>query len=468
MTLRIRVSSGKLSASLDLSSLADGPVEYGAIEKALAEKKVSIGPEQESQIRHWIDAYRTSGPPGDQPPLLTGTPPAHGQDGRFEWSAQCDPKNNQQFLDQQDQSGRASFYGRSSLVLVKKGDILGTLHPPTQGVAGKDVYGAAIEPRPGKDCPLKPGKGAAFLPDGKTLAAEIDGELKYNGRMLWVEPVLSIASDVDFSTGNVDYPGDVFIRGDVKDLFEVHSGADIVVAGTIEAAQVECSGSLCVMRGISGKEKGFIVVDKDLSAKYLSNVRVWVRGDTRIQSEIVNTELHCGGQVILERGALNGGEVTAAGSITAPSLGSLAGVRTIVKAGVDPYLLSQFQQKQQTRTELTALVNRLLPQAKVLLRQGNGRVSNELSRITQEIQEAKNELEAIEREHEELEQKLKQVSDRSIVIRKRIYPGCILYIGQAVEAIDREIEGPVEIRARRDRNGAVTLRFQSLSAVASR
>ena len=40
----------------------------------------------------------------------------------------------------------------------------------------------------------------------------------------WVDEVLGVATDVDYHSGNIDFPGDVIIQGDVKDGFAVKAG----------------------------------------------------------------------------------------------------------------------------------------------------------------------------------------------------------------------------------------------------
>ena len=51
-----------------------------------------------------------------------------------------------------------------------------------------------------------------------------------------VSNTLEIDQNVDFSTGNIDFPGNVIVHRSVKDCFTVKARDDIEVRGLIEAA----------------------------------------------------------------------------------------------------------------------------------------------------------------------------------------------------------------------------------------
>ena len=339
MPWQIEISSDNTIVYINLKRLtSDDNLKYEDIISALQDKEIPVPPEVENRIHEILEQFAGPGEHDNRPVLIRSSLPIDGEDGYFEWSDKCDPDKHKTLVEESEDVDCANFYGRSSLIIAKKDDQIGVLHPATSGEPGQDLFGKSITPQAGTEFKVEPGKNVKLLADGCTFVALCDGEPKLENGTLSVDPTLTVKSDVDFATGNISFSGDVNIKGDIKDLFEVRTGGDCNVEGTVEAAQIECAGSLTVKQGISGKEKGLVKVQKNLSCKYLSNVTVWVQGDTTIDSEIVNTDLNCRGKVVLQRGAIHGGQVCAAGNIETPVIGSPVGVRTIVRAAVDPFL----------------------------------------------------------------------------------------------------------------------------------
>jgi uncharacterized protein (DUF342 family) len=462
MPWQLQISSDKMTVRLDMSRCKpDENIDSDDIKTALEQKQIPWSTLIEERVREIIENLKNPDLNDPKPVLIQATPPIHGEDARFEWSKSCDPDRVSVFCDRQDQTGRASFYDRSSVILVAQDEIIGILHPPTKGEAGKDVFGDPVESRPGAEYKIEAGKNVRLQSDGQTFIALCDGEPKLQGKKLMVEPVISIKSDVDFSTGNIDYRGDVHVNGDVKDLFEVKAGGNIYVGGTIEAANIECGGNLIVRRGIAGKEKGSIVVKKNLTAKYLSNVTVWVQGDALIKSEIVNVELNSKGKVVLERGGISGGQIIAAGDVESPVIGSPAGVRTVVKAAVDPFLQKKIREYEETRVQLLATISKLMPKAKALLESSGGNPSDPLKEIAENIQRCKEQIEEIDKDCETLTAEMAKNRTGKIIVHKMIYPGAILFIGDSLQMVHHEITGPLEVVPNRTKEKIGTLDFRS-------
>jgi len=469
MPWQLQISLDKMTVRLDMSRFkSDETIHNDDIKAALEQKKIPWSLPVQERVREILESRQNPDLSDPKPILIQATPPIDGENGRFEWSESCDPAKQYSFCEHQDQAGRASFYDRSSVILVAKDEIIGMLHPPTDGEPGKDVFGDALEAKSGTECKVEPGKNVELQADGKTFIAKCDGEPKLIGTKIIVEPVLNIKSDVDFSTGNIEYSGDININGDIKDLFEVKAGGNIDVGGMIEAATIECEGNLTIRRGISGKEKGYVTVKKNLTAKYLSNVMVWVQGDASIQSEIVNTELNAKGKVVLERGGINGGQITAAGNVESPVIGSPAGVRTIVKAAVDPFLQKKFREYEETRVQLSSTISKLMPKAKVLLEASGGNPSDQLKEMAENIQRCKEQIEEIDCQCEKLTAEMTENCTGKIIVHKMIYPGAVLFIGDSMHSVNHEITGPLEVVANRQQGAVQALNFRSYAENAAK
>ena len=452
MPWQIAVNSDCTEVQLDLSQFDSADeIDFDAVINALNENKVQITSTVEETVAEVTDRLATFIACDDQPPpqsllLAQATPAVDGTNGHFDWTEKCDPDRKPCVqLPDTDTHSRASFYEQTSLILVKAGDQIGTLHPPTQGQPGTDVLGRPITAKDGSEHQIQLGPNVEFQTPGQTLVALVNGEVKDERGQISVDPVLRLKSHVDFATGNINYDGDIDIGGNIKDLFQVKATGNITVAGIIEGARIECGGNLEVKRGIAGKEKGHITVTGNVSAKYLSNVAVWTKGDAHIASEIVNGDLNCSGSVMVKTGAIHGGQVTAAGTIESPVIGSPAGVRTVIRAGIDPFVDLKIRQLEQEAAQCNDTIASLMPRATALLKSNPGHPCPILKKIAGQIKQNKQRLDEIERLLDQLYQQFEQTSPATIIVRKTIYSGVVLSVGLVTDTIFEQINGPMEI-----------------------
>jgi len=461
MPWQIEIGRDKLRVGLDLRRRGSNEtIEASAVIEALRAKQIPVNAPVERLVAEVLARCGRPGQGESQPTLLEGRPAQNGQDGCFEWSEHFDPGKRKEALEQQEKSGRCSHYTRGSLILAAKGDVLGVRHAATAGEPGEDVFGKPIPAVAGKECRVEPGKNAALDADGQTFRATCDGQPRLQGAVLGVDSNVTVKADVDFGTGNIRYSGSLSIKGDIKDMFEVQAGGDVEVGGTIEAARVVSGGNLIVRRGVAGKGKGFLSVGGELTAKYLSNVSAWVRRHVRVGTEIVNGEINCRGQVVLESGAIHGGQVTAGRTITAAVLGSPSGVRTVIRAGLDPFRERAVQTAEQRRDEQESRLSALLSRAKALLAAGGGQHRDDLRQLAEEIKAGKKRLEKLQRQEIALRAKLARSQER-IVVQKMIHPGVVLHIGETVHLVHHPVTGPLEAVVRREEGQPETLEFRA-------
>lgn len=225
-----------------------------------------------------------------------------------------------------------NYYDRVQIETVNPGDVIAQIIPPVLGRDGMDVFGRPIKRRRPAQ-PLQPDDGARR--DGDVMRATRPGRPRLEGNRIRVEPRLDIPSDVNFSTGNIRFDGDVNIRGSVLDLFLVGSTADIHVGGTIEAAHVHAGANITVGGGIAGKDKGMVTAGGSIRCRYISNGHVVAGDGVKVAGEIANSRVITGGRLLAENGTILGSNVTANGGIIVRTLGSPAFVKTTVEVGLD-------------------------------------------------------------------------------------------------------------------------------------
>jgi len=285
--------------------------------------------------------------------IAEGLAPVGGRDAEFEWAVQIDSNITGKIL----ADGSIDFRDRNLTTVAKEGDLLGKLIPPKQGQPGKDIFGTDLQP-PGPlnievvtDSriyaePEEDGSMAFFCETGGGISS--DSELKtVKGRRhmrinIAVYPISNIEDDVDYTTGNIDFNGDVVIGGSVQSQFSVKATGTVTIGGYVEAgAYVTAGKDILIQRGVVGASTE-LVAGGDIMSKFIQEATVRSVGDVKVGSYIFNASVRAGGQVLVpgmgegKSRALVCGLVWRAKGITARSIGSPYNASTRLVVGVDP------------------------------------------------------------------------------------------------------------------------------------
>jgi len=212
---------------------------------------------------------------------------------------------------------------------VEADKVIAVMTSAGAGSNGRDVLGNVI--------PFKPAAGAFKLRRNlkwvkDQLISTLRGSLRLTEGYLTVEPLLDHQSE---DGKPVKFDGDIAVRGSLPDGQLIEATGCMLVVGAIEAADVRVAGSVCVKGGVIGKKAGRCAVGGNLSCRFISGSQVVVTGKVEVKSEIVQSHIHCGGQLTASLGPIMGGEVCANGGIVSHVLGSANGMPTIVEAGTE-------------------------------------------------------------------------------------------------------------------------------------
>ncbi len=139
------------------------------------------------------------------------------------------------------------------LLVVHPGEQLMHRIPPVPGKNGRDIKKRVVL---AKAIPAQEfGKnlqGAAPAPDDPDLlVATLGGQPVLLADGVIVNPVIEVP-DVDLNTGNIDFEGTIRIAGDLKSGMRVKVAGDVIVNGTVEAAEIVAGGNVAVHGGIIG------------------------------------------------------------------------------------------------------------------------------------------------------------------------------------------------------------------------
>ena len=231
-------------------------------------------------------------------------------------------------------TGSIDWKEQKSYAIVEKGSLLARIIPEVTGVNGKTITGKEI-PFPVQSMPIyKSGKNIVL--DGKEYKAAVTGKITFANNCFDVEEVFIVKGDVDYHTGNIIFPGDVFVEGNICEGFTVQSGKSIVVKGNIDAQYVSCAGNLVCDQGIIGHGESYCKVGGNCSAKFIEHMNIAVRGTLKVESAILASKVYCLDKILMgNHGKIVGGEIWSGKGIICAFLGNKIGTPTSIIAGIN-------------------------------------------------------------------------------------------------------------------------------------
>lgn len=155
-----------------------------------------------------------------------------------------------------NEDGKVDYREIRTIPSVDRGQVIATIHPPVPGQPGVTVTNEPIPPEPAYPVVLQAGRGIMEV-DGKIVATESGRpQVKQKGRLVKVSvmPKLTHPGNVDLSSGNIRFTGDVEIFGEVEKNMVVEAKGDIIVHQTVNMASLIASGAIVSYGNIISSE----------------------------------------------------------------------------------------------------------------------------------------------------------------------------------------------------------------------
>ncbi len=237
-------------------------------------------------------------------------------------------------LDAGSGASSVDFRAMSAFVTVKAGTVLARATPARAGIMGTTVRGEAVSY--GRLPDVSPRPGSNTRREGDTVVAACDGLFKSEAGFFRIDEVLVVPGDVDYSVGNIDFPGDVAIHGEIRDGFRVRAGRSLHCSKSIDASEVTTGGDLVTAQGIIGRRQAVIRSGGSITARFIENCVVEAANFIRVQTGIMNSSLHTlGGLAMGDRGIIVGSIIEARDGVMAAQIGSSRSPRSEIRCGID-------------------------------------------------------------------------------------------------------------------------------------
>ncbi len=231
---------------------------------------------------------------------------------------------------------------------VKKNQLIAVKYFPKEGASGRDIRDNTIMAEKGNDRKFNAVNNVKAVSklDKILYFADIEGRVVLVGDSgISVNQAFEIRGNVDFNTGNIDFNGDVSVKGSVNPGFKVKAAGDIHIQGMVnQDVELYSNGNIHITQGVIGRELNTrIYANGVVIAQYIQSAIVESNSDIIVNDYIMNSVVKCKGRVILPqkesigsaRGAILGGEITAMKGVTAFTLGSDSVQNTKIVVGID-------------------------------------------------------------------------------------------------------------------------------------
>jgi uncharacterized protein len=381
--------------------------------------------------------------------VASGKEPIHGENASIELMIENQATSKPRVLE----GGRVDYFDLGVVKTVYSGHILAKRTPATEGIQGVTVSGAPLKAKPGRDMRLPQGKNTAVSEDGLLLVAATDGHVSYapQDQKVNVFDVFVVNGDVDFSVGNIDFLGNVQIKGSVLPDFRVVAAGDIEVVGNVDGAILEASGDITIRGGVQMRSRGVIKAGGTVRTRFLQGANIEAGLDVLIRDSIMHSQVQAGRNVYLEaqKSVIVGGLVRAGEEVRTRTLGSPMATPTEIEVGVHPHLRVEMNELHgkikalhlnidKTKKALALLDNMAgianqLPPEKEALRQNLSLTYDFYLHEEEEVMYRRSEIEAV----------LLDTRHAKVFALDVVYAGVKLTLGQQVSFIRDQQSGPI-------------------------
>lgn len=319
---------------------ADSGITREDILEYMTDRDVTYGRVENAVIDDWL-ASDDSGAPA----LLVAEArmPVPGRDGRVTYHFQTRYENPGAMRD----DGSIDFRERGEVPYVEKGVLLAEKRPAQPGEKGVNVLGEEIFSEDPLDPVFTTGHGAALSEDGLSVYAADNGQPHVDPLgTITVNPEFVVKGDVDFNTGNIDFKGNIVVRGTIKQGFSV-TGVNLT-ADEVEGATISLTGDLDVSSGITNAD---IKTVGNIRAKFIHNSTVLGFGDFHVLKEVIDSDILLSGCCDVTTGHVIASSLSAKRGIHAGKIGTPSSAPPVLKVGTEKHIVTMLRRNKSQLTQ---------------------------------------------------------------------------------------------------------------------
>ncbi|MDR0858412.1 MAG: FapA family protein [Oscillospiraceae bacterium] len=330
--------------------------------------------------------------------------------------------------------GTADYRNLGYVQNVLAGQVLVERIPSVPGTPGKDVYGVEKFPPKTPEAILPKGKNTVISEDGLTLLASVDGQVDLNGRTVAILDMLTV-ENVDFSTGDIDFVGNVTVNGDIGQSARVKADGNVTVKGVVDGGSIEAKGNVVIQGGYNGRHSGVLRAEGSIKTKFIQNGTVHAK---EIETSVIlNSNVNAKDAIrVVGKGALVlASNLHARNTVECVNAGSESSRGdNLLEVGNDPDLLIRSRELPRMIVDIEkqlAQLDRLLDVFKQL--RAANRLDEEKAEKARSVEVNRDELQErlndLQIEREECDEALAKAGYGTIIVTGTLFPTAMILIG---------------------------------------
>lgn len=365
--------------------------------------------------------------------IAEGLPPVNGEDGRLDILFETHHDNSPRELE----DGSVDYKNLDLFASVAEGDLLARCIPPTPGEPGRTVQDKEIPPKPGKAAKMPRGRNVQISEDGCAMTALRNGRVDYLNGRVEVSDQYVIGGSVDMGVGNIDFQGDVLIRGGIIAGLTVMATGNIEVNETVENAVLIAGCDIILQKGIQGMDKALLQAGGNVISKFIERSVVEAGGNVH-SDYIAHSNVTARGLVKLKgkHGRLIGGVARAGKELSAITLGTPTGEKTLIEVGAPPAMRKKQTELTETISGLKAQMDKIDSMTRIYGRKENTREKEEMwKRLMAGREQLQGEYDAASEELEQLRAEIDALTGGRVSVFHEAYHDVKITIDQVAYTV---------------------------------
>ncbi len=321
------VSEDRVKAEIRVPKTVQGTTDIEPVKALMKKRGIKYGVVKDVEIR---DFLKNSTDPSEKFIVAQGIAPSVGKPAEIKYHFNTESESAGVVRE----DGSIDFTARGDSPYVKKGQLLAEKTPMEHPKSGVDVFGETLLVGEVDDVPLEGGDGCELSEDGLKLTATITGQPSIDVKgVISVLESFTVNGDVDFKTGNINFNGNVIVKGTVKEGFKVE--CEELIADEINGGIINIRGDLKVSNGIVNST---VQTEGSVQAKFLNKTKLYGFGDMMVTREIMTSYIAVSGAFNNETGRITESTVAARQGISAKQIGTEKSEYSTIKAGADDHI----------------------------------------------------------------------------------------------------------------------------------
>lgn len=324
----LHVTEDRVEAWIRVPKTAQGATDISPIKDLIKKRGIKYGITEDLAIRKFLKECKD---PHEKFVVARGIAPSVGKPAEIVYHFNTESTSAGVI----NEDGSIDFTARGDSPFVKRGQLLAEKKPMQQPKSGVDVFGETLLVGDVDDVPLEGGDGTELSEDGLSLKALITGQpsLDIKGIISVLES-FTVNGDVDFKTGNINFNGNVVVKGTVKEGFTVE--CEELIANEVNGGTIKIRGDLKVSNGIVNAD---VQTEGGIQAKFLNKAKIHGYGDMMITREIMESYVAISGEFNNDAGRITASTIAARKGISCKQIGTDKAEYSTIKAGTDDHIL---------------------------------------------------------------------------------------------------------------------------------